>query len=214
VAADDPRTLGILGGSFNPPHLGHLELARQARAELGAELVTLMPAAVAPYKSQADDPGPRHRLAMAALLTAGSSGLSACELELKRGGPSYTVDTLRELHASHPGTELTFIAGADTVLTLASWREPEALLELARLAVAARGAASREGVSAAVASISPAAGAAGTRITFLNMAPVEISSSDVRRRAARGEPLAQLVGAAVADYIAEHRLYGAGGSEG
>jgi nicotinate-nucleotide adenylyltransferase len=214
VAADDPRTLGILGGSFNPPHLGHLELARHARAELGTEHVTLMPVAVAPYKPQAEDPGAQHRLAMARLLVAGSSGLSVCDLEVKRGGPSYTVDTLREIHASHPDTELTFIAGADTVMTLAGWREPEALAQLAKLAVAARGSASRERVLEAVSSIRAPADGAGVKLRFLNMAPIEVSSSEVRRRAARGAPLGELVGKAVAEYIAQHGLYGAARSDG
>jgi nicotinate-nucleotide adenylyltransferase len=213
VAADNPRTLGILGGSFNPPHLGHLELARHARAELGMEQVTLMPAAVAPYKPQAEDPGPQHRLEMSRLLVQGSSGLSVCELEIERGGPSYTVDTLREIHASHPEVELTFIAGADTASTLAGWREPRALLELANLAVAARGHSSRERVLAAVASVPARGGQARTKIDFLNMPPAQISSSEARRRAARGEPLEELVGEAIARYIARHGLY-RGGRDG
>ena len=177
---------------------------------MGIEQVTLMPAAIAPYKPQAEDPGPHHRLEMSRLLVRGGPGLSVCDLEIERGGPSYTVDTLREIHASHPDTELTLIAGADTASTIAGWREPEALLELANLAVAARGPSSRERVLDAVSSVPRRHAAAGARIDFLDMPAVEISSSDVRRRAARGEPLEELVGDAVAGYLARHALYRAG----
>jgi nicotinate-nucleotide adenylyltransferase len=214
VAPDGPRTLGILGGSFNPPHLGHLELARRARAELGMDHVTLVPAAIAPYKPHAEDPGVVQRLEMSRLLVRGSSGLSVCDLEIKRGGPSYTVDTLREIHATHPDVKLTFIAGADTASSLAGWREPEALLRLANLAVAAREPSSREQVRAALSSVPARGGEVRSKIDFLDMPPIEISSSEARRRAARGEPLGELVGEAVARYIASHGLYGAGGEGG
>jgi nicotinate-nucleotide adenylyltransferase len=177
---------------------------------MGIELLTLMPAAIAPYKPQAEDPGPHHRLEMSRLLVQGGSGLSVCDLEIERGGPSYTVDSLREIHASHPDTELTFIAGADTASTIAGWREPQALLELAHLAVAARGPSSRERVLDAVSSVPRRPAAPAPRIDFLDMPAVEISSSEVRRRAARGEPLEELVGDAVAGYIARHALYRAG----
>jgi nicotinate-nucleotide adenylyltransferase len=172
--------------------------------------VTLVPAAIAPYKPQAEDPGPHHRLEMSRLLAEEGAGLSVCDLEIERGGPSYTVDTLREIHVSHPDAELTFIAGADTASTIPSWREPEALLELANLAVAARGPSSRERVREAVSSVRGRRGASGWRIDFLDMPPVEISSSEVRRRAARGEPLRGLVGDVVARYIARYGLYRAG----
>jgi nicotinate-nucleotide adenylyltransferase len=141
------------------------------------------------------DPGPQHRLRMCQLAAHGAAGVSVCAAEIERRGVSYTVDTLTALHASHPHAELTLIVGADVAATIGSWRDPARLLELARVAIAAR---------------SGAAGPLeldGARIERIEMPAVDVSSSLVRSRVARGEPVAELVGPAVASYIAEHRLY-------
>lgn len=193
--------LGVLGGSFNPPHLGHLALARHALEELGLDGVVLMPARRSPYKGAAEDPGPEHRLRMCRLAVAGQPRLSASALELQRPGPSYTVDTLRVLHAEHPETELTFLVGADVVRTLPEWREPRQLLELAELAVALRDAGGEHDVRRALVDLPRA------RVRFLAMPPLRVSSSLVRERVRAGEPIDALVGPAVAAYIAEHGLY-------
>jgi nicotinate-nucleotide adenylyltransferase len=151
---------------------------------------------------------------MCEFAVAGEPGLSVCALEVERGGLSYTVDTLRSIHASHPDAELTFIVGADTATTLGSWREPAQLLALARLAVAARAGAARRRVLDALAEIGVASGAAGANgqsasaaVSFLEMPAIEASSSLARRRVAAGEAVDDLVGPAVARYIAEHGLY-------
>ena len=210
-----PPSLGVLGGTFNPPHLGHLALARHARDQLGLERVLLMPAHTAPYKADRpraeQDPGPAQRLLMCRLAVEGSCealGLRACALEIERGGLSYTVDTLSSLHARHPHAQLTLIVGADVARTLGSWREPARVLELARVAVAERPGTQRGGVLAALAELGPASSGAGcARVSFVEMPAVEISSSLVRERVARGEPIEELVGGPVASYIAEQRLY-------
>jgi len=202
--------VGILGGTFNPPHLGHLAVARHALQELELERVVLMPARLAPHKPAAEDPGPEHRLRMCELLLEGQRSLSACALELEREGPSYTVDTLTTIHASHQQAQLTFIMGADTARTLPSWREPSRLLQLTDLAVAARPSSARRGVLEIVARLSAGSGAqrpAAERVHFLDMPAIEISSSMARARAARGEPIEDLVGPPVAQYIAEQGLY-------
>ncbi|MFI4984952.1 MAG: nicotinate (nicotinamide) nucleotide adenylyltransferase [Solirubrobacterales bacterium] len=220
-------SIGILGGSFNPPHLGHLALARHAREQLGLERVLLMPACVSPHKSDAADPGPEHRLEMCRLLIGDAPGLSVCALEIDRGGASYTVDTLEALHASHPDAELTFIVGADTASTLPAWHEPARLLELAGLAVAARAGSTRRDVLDRVASLGRTSGgvaSAATLLTgdpvrggtpsghrgvrFLEMPVMEVSSSMARECTARGLPIDEIVGPAVARYIGEHGLYG------
>lgn len=201
------RALGILGGTFNPPHLGHIAVARHALDELALERVLLVPAHTAPHKSDGDsasaggDPGPEHRLRMCQLAVEGIEGLAVCGIEVERGGLSYTVDTLRSIHANHPDVELTLIVGADIASTLSSWREPEQLRELAQLAVAARGGAARERVLGAL---------AGARVRFLEMPTIAVSSSLVRRHIARGGAVEELVGPAVARYIDEHHLYRAG----
>jgi nicotinate-nucleotide adenylyltransferase len=210
------RSIGILGGTFNPPHLGHLVVADHARSALGLELVLLTPAHIPPHKPTAPDPGSERRLAMCRLAVEGADGVAVCAVELERGGPSYTVDTLRSIHASHPHAELTFIVGADVASTLPSWREPRELLELADLAVAARVGTDRAAVVEAVAGLRGGPASEGTAsegaggelpVRFLDMAEIEISSSMVRRRVAAGESIEELVGPAVAGYIAEHDLY-------
>jgi nicotinate-nucleotide adenylyltransferase len=147
---------------------------------------------------------------MSELLVDGAEGLFACPLEINRGGVSYTVDTLNAIHASHPDAQLTFIVGADTASTLAGWRDPAKLLELANLAVAARRGSAREEVLETVGRLGEGEGEgrpATARVRFLGMPRIAISSSETRRRAARGEPIEALVGPAVAKYIAEHGLY-------
>src|ERR1700683_3760281 len=169
MAKADPRSIGILGGTFNPPHRGHLALARHAQSELGLDRVLLMPAHSAPHKSEAEDPRPQRRLEMCRLAVGEAAGLQACGLEIERGGPSYTVDTLRAVHASRPGAKLTFIVGADMARTLPGWREPRALVELVDLAVAEREDVGREDVLRALAPL-------GARVAFLGMPPGEGSS--------------------------------------
>ena len=222
------HSLGILGGTFNPPHLGHLAVARHARQELGLERVLLVPAHTAPYKAGGsgasgsggvggNDPGPQHRLRMCKLAVAAEEGLAVSAVEVERGGLSYTVDTLRSIHASHPNAQLTFIVGADTASTLGSWREPAQLLELAQLAVATRDGTARQRVLDALAAVestgagsSPQQHSTASGLSFLEMPAIEVSSSQVRERVARGEAIDQLVGPAVADYIAAHQLYRVG----
>jgi nicotinate-nucleotide adenylyltransferase len=210
-----PLSLGVLGGTFNPPHLGHLALARHARDQLGLKRVLLMPAHTAPYKADRPrrerDPGPAQRLLMCQLAVDHCDdpiGLSVCALEIERGGVSFTVDTLSSLHARDPDAQLTLIVGADVARTLGSWREPARVLELARVGVAERPGTQRKGVLEALAELGAGASGPGSaRVSFVQMPAVEISSSLVRQRAARGEPIEELVGRAVASYIVEHRLY-------
>ncbi|HXB15175.1 MAG TPA: nicotinate (nicotinamide) nucleotide adenylyltransferase [Solirubrobacteraceae bacterium] len=208
--------IGILGGSFNPPHAGHLALARHARDELGLERVWLMPVHTPPHKPAGADPGPEQRLAMARLAVAGEPGIDVCEEEIRRGGPSYTADTLSAIHERHPEAQLTFVVGADTALTLPSWREPERVLALARLAVARRagGADGGAGVLEAVEDLAPPGSrragetdGAGADVVFLEMAPVEASSTLARERIAAGEPTDGLLAPAVREYIDRHGFY-------
>jgi len=225
VAGGTRAGVGILGGTFNPPHLGHLAAAQHARERLGLERVVLMPANTSPGKQGELDPGPEHRLQMCRLAVTGQDGVGVCALEIERGGTSYTVDTLRAIHASHPNAELTLIVGADTASTLPTWREPQTLLELADIAVVARSGSAEREVRERLRALlersqrrseQRAGGESGTdtaaqrgRIRFLQMLTVDVSSSLARETAAGDGPLAELVGPAVAGYIREHGLYGA-----
>ena len=202
MAPEELRSLGILGGTFNPPHLGHLAIAREAHEELALDRVVLMPAASIAHKRAGADPGAAHRLRMCRLLVEDArdaTALSACALEVERGGSTYTVDTLEELHGMHPHARMTLIVGADTARTLPSWREPRRLIALADLAVARRAGVSDQAVLESV----PRPG----RVRFLQAPLLEVSSSTVRERLAQGEQVNDLVGGAVASYISEHGLY-------
>jgi nicotinate-nucleotide adenylyltransferase len=202
--------VGILGGTFNPPHVGHLAVAQHALRELALDVVELMPAHASPHKRPGSDPGPEHRLRMCRLAAADAPQVQVSTLEVERGGLSYTVDTLTELHAGDPDAKLTLILGADTAITLGSWREVAQLLRLATLAVATRSGAQRREVTDAVADLlrdGPAVDRDSTPTQFLQMPAIDVSSSAVRARVARGEPIDGLVAPAVASYIAEHGLY-------
>src|SRR3954452_1903003 len=198
-------SIGILGGTFNPPHIGHLVCAQEARAQLGLDRVMLMPVHTPPHKEVVDDPGPEARLALCQAAVAGDEELEISTLEVERGGPSYTVDTLRALHGSREGDDLTFIVGGDMASTLPSWREPEAVLDLARLAVAEREEHRRHEIAERVAALR----GAHERLVFFTMPRLDISSSDIRRRVAERRPVRWLVPAEVADEIERRGLYGA-----
>ena len=160
----------------------------------------LVPVAVPPHKEAAGDPGAEVRLELCRLAASGDEGLAVSDVEVRRGGPSFTVDTLRELHDDDTGADLTFIAGGDMALSLPTWREPAEILRLARLGVAERTGARRADIEARLAPL-------GGRVDFFAMPRVDVSSSDVRRRVAEGRPVRYLVPDAVADAITARGLY-------
>jgi len=196
--------IGIFGGTFSPPHVGHLACAEAALSHLGLDRVLLMPVARPPHKEAVEDPGAEHRVAMCRLATAGDERIGVSELEVERGGPSYTVDTLRALHQATPQDEFTFVAGGDMAASLPGWREPEEVLRLAAFGVAEREGAGRTEVERAVAGLE-----GRDRVVFFDMPRVDVSSSAIRRGIAAGRPVRDLVPDAVARYIDEHGLYGA-----
>ncbi|GAC1437332.1 MAG: nicotinate-nucleotide adenylyltransferase [Solirubrobacteraceae bacterium] len=202
MATSGRERLGILGGTFNPPHIGHLVCALQARAQLDLERVMLLPASMPPHKEVAREPGAAHRLRMCELAAERHPELGVCDLEMRRAGPSYTADTLREIHEHSPGAELTFIAGGDIAHSLPSWREPETVLALARLAVAERAGIRREEVRERLASLP-----GSERLDFIDVPRLDISSELVRQRLQARLPIRYLVPDAVADYIEQRRLY-------
>jgi nicotinate-nucleotide adenylyltransferase len=195
--------IGLLGGTFNPPTLAHLVCAMEARDQLGLDVVRLVPAGVPPHKKVEDDPGTAVRVELCELAAQAEPGLEVSHDEVRRAGPSYTVDTLKRLHAASPGDELTFIVGGDQALGFPDWREPEAILALARIAVAERADTAREDI---LARVDPIPGAR-ERITFFDMPRLDISSTDIRARVVAGRPIRHLVPAAVADRIGALGVY-------
>ena len=194
--------IGILGGTFNPPHMGHLIMAQEAFEQLDLDRVVLMPVAVPPHKEAGEDPGAAARVELCRLAVAGDERFAVSTLEVDRGGASFTVDTLRELHDLEPEHDLTFIVGGDMAQSLPAWREPEAVLALATLAVAEREGVRREDIGRRLESLHE-----GDRVVFFDMPRIDISSSAIRRRVAEGRPIRYLVPEAVNEAIAERGLY-------
>jgi nicotinate-nucleotide adenylyltransferase len=189
---------------FNPPHLGHLVCAQEAHHQLGLDAVLFMPVAVPPHKEATEDPGAEHRFELCRLAVRDDERFAVSALEIERGGPSYTVDTLGALRERHPEDELIFIAGGDMAASLPTWREPERVLELADFAVAERRGAVREDVIERWRAL----GSAVRREPhFLDMPRVDVSSSEIRRRVREGRPIRYLVPDAVAGYIEARGLY-------
>jgi nicotinate-nucleotide adenylyltransferase len=195
--------IGILGGTFNPPHLGHLVCAQEAHVQLRLDRVLLMPASVPPHKPVEDDPGGAHRYALCRLAVEGDERFAVSDLELRREGPSYTVDTLEMLSSQTPQDDLTLILGGDVAAGLPGWHQPERVLELAGLAIAKRRGTARESVETALEQLR-----GGDRAQFFWMPRIGVSSTMVRRRVRDSQPVRYLVADRVADYIHTTRLYG------
>jgi nicotinate-nucleotide adenylyltransferase len=193
---------GVLGGAFNPPHIGHLVLALEAAHQLGLDEVVLMPTGSAPHKRIEPEPGPEVRLEMARLAAAGDELLTVSDLEVAAPGPSYSFRTLEQLSANRPGDEIHFLMGADVAAQLGSWRSPERVLELARLGIAARPGNAIAEAQAALERLG-----FGDRSETVRMPELAVSSSDIRRRIAEGAPVRYLVPAAVLELIASRGLY-------
>jgi nicotinate-nucleotide adenylyltransferase len=195
--------IGLLGGTFNPPHLGHLVCAAEAFEQLGLDRVLLVPVNQPPHKVAEADPGVEHRVEMCLRAVVGDERLGVSRAEADVPGRSYTVDTLRRLHDRRPEDELTFILGGDQARSIPAWREPEAILALATLGVAEREDVKRADIIETLCRVEGARG----RVTFFDMPRIDLSSSLIRRRVAEGRPVRYLVTDPVADYIAAEGLY-------
>ena len=196
--------VGILGGAFNPPHVGHLVCAQEALVQLELEKVVFMPVGQAPHRELDDDPGAEARLQMVELAAGDDARFATSRAELDRPGPSYTADTLRELREKATGDELFLILGGDQAAALPSWHEPETVLSLATVAVVERSNWSRNAIGIKIGRLRGA-----ERIRYLDMPIIQISSSGIRRRVSEGKPIRYLVPDKVANYIGANGLYGA-----
>jgi nicotinate-nucleotide adenylyltransferase len=200
--------IGILGGTFNPPHLGHLVCAQEAYLQLELDRVMLMPARIPPHKPVQDEPGAQHRLELCRLAAAADEErFEVSDLEVLRAGTSFTVDTLEELHSRAPDSELYLIVGADIAAGLPKWREPERVLSLAVLAVAERPGTERAAVERALDGLQ-----GSERARFFDMPEIGLSSTMLRSRVRAGQPIRYLTPDAVVAYVDRHNLY-KGGSQ-
>ena len=199
MAAAQPR-LGVLGGSFDPPHIAHLAIASEACHVLGLARVLFVPAAAPPHKGSGERTPAAMRLEMTSLAIDDDLRFTASGLEIERG-LVYTVDTLHALRERHDGHELVFIMGSDSLLQLETWHEPEELVSLCSLAVAPRPGDAPEAIAAA------AARWGDPQVTLLDVPLLDVSSSAVRERAAQGRPIRYLVPRRVEQYVLETGLY-------
>ena len=202
--------IGVYGGTFNPPHKGHMLAARQCREALGLDRVLVIPAAIPPHKQLADgSPDAQMRLALTKLAVKGLDGFEVSDLELRREGPSYTVDTLRQLSAQHPDNTLWLMMGTDMFLSFADWREPEQIAQLAHIVCFARTAVDAALKAKLEAQAERLRQGLGADVTLLHNEFLDISSTEARRLLFFG--LADgILEPAVLDCIRENGLYGLG----
>jgi nicotinate-nucleotide adenylyltransferase len=199
----EPVKVGVVGGTFDPIHLGHVAMAEAAADCAGLEQVLLLPAAVPPHKPGAVAPA-ADRLEMSRLAVRDHPRLAVSDLELRRPGPSYTVSTLEELGRERPDDELHLVLGWDAARQLASWRDPERVQQLARLVIV-----SRPGWTAPRAEDLRAAGIEPSRAILCDAPTPNIVATRIRQQVERGSGLEGLVDPKVEDYIRRHQLYSA-----
>lgn len=192
--------LGIFGGSFDPPHLGHLQVAREAQRQLELDEVMFVPTHTNPYKQRMKGATPRRRLRMVELLIEEQEGLAAIDLEITRGGLSYTVDTLQELNPRH-GTEVHLILGGDSLAGFYGWKQPEKIVRMARLACIVRPKFEKDVIFRNLPE------EYHQYIDWIEMEPNPISSTEIRTLIFQSEPWQHLTTPSVAAYIENHGLY-------
>jgi len=194
--------LGLLGGTFDPPHFGHLHIARAACEQLKLDRVLFVPAGVQPLKQGQTISPPEQRARMVELAIADEPCFALSRLDLDRPGPHYTVDLLALVHQQYPEAELWFIMGEDSLSDLLRWRDPQRLITLARFAVL-----QRPGYEPDWATFDTALPDLRARLDWLNHAEINISAHTIRQRVKDGLPIDQLVPEAVVAYIREQHLY-------
>ena len=200
--------IGVMGGTFDPVHVGHLVIAEEARHQADLDRVILVPSARPPHKTGTQQVGPRHRLAMLEIAVASNTGLEVSDMEVRREGLSFTIETLQEFHRIYgSGARLFFITGADAILEIMTWKDPEGLLAESEFVVAARPGYPLDRLMEAIPEYNSEGKRSAENILVIETPAMEISSTDIRRRAAEGRPYRYLVPEAVWQYIEENGLY-------
>lgn len=197
-----PYRLGILGGTFDPPHYGHLALAESARAQLRLESVLFVLAGQPPHKPAQPISPVHHRIAMVEAAIADNPAFAVSRVDVDRPGPHYTIETLSLLHEQHPGANLLLLLGGDSLAQLLTWRDPAGIVRQARLAVMRR-----PGYEPDMRALEQAVPNLNERLDWLDAPCLGLSSSDLRRRVREGLPIRYLVPPPVEAYIRQHNLY-------
>lgn len=192
--ATQPRRIGVMGGTFDPIHHGHLVAASEVAAKFDLDEVIFVPTG-RPWQKTQVSPS-EHRYLMTVIATASNPRFTVSRVDIDRNGPTYTVDTLRDLRHQYPNDELFFISGADAVAQIMSWKDKDELWNLAHFI-----GVSRPGHELSLSGLS------GEHVSLLEVPALAISSTDCRSRVARAHPVWYLVPDGVVQYIAKHRLY-------
>jgi nicotinate-nucleotide adenylyltransferase len=189
--------IGIFGGTFNPPHLGHLIVAEHAREHLGLHRLVFVPSAISPHKQGRETAAPHHRLRMLHLAVEGNHAFTVSDVEVLRGGISFTVDTLQELQGMFPQSRLVMLIGADNLNEFHLWRQPDRIMEMAEVVALTRPGFSADEVDPEL----------GRRINICQVPAIGIEARQIRRRIREGLSIRYLVPAAVESYIIANQLY-------
>ncbi len=189
--------IGVFGGTFDPPHIGHLIIADHVRLQIGLDAVLFVPSAISPHKRERRLSDPRHRLEMLALAVRGNGQFVVSDLEVERGGVSYTIDTLRYLSREKPENSLSLLIGTDNLPDFPQWKEPEEILRMARLVAMERPGFPRESIPSDL----------RERVLFCAVPQIGVASRFIRERVQKGGSIRYLVPDPVERYIREHHLY-------
>ena len=201
------RRIGLFGGAFDPPHDAHVALARAALAQLALERLHVAPTGDAWHRRQPLSAAAADRLAMCRLAFDGLPGVVVDDRELRRHGPTYTIDTLTELRAQYPGAELFLQIGADQAAAFHSWRRVDEIVAAATISIAVRAESPGSEGMTDVRRLLPGVALDPARVRLLQLPAMPHSATEVRRLAAAGQPIDHLVTEPVAGYIAQHHLY-------
>ena len=194
--------LGIFGGSFDPVHNAHLAVARACQQQAKLDEVWFTPTAIQPLKQKGPRASDAHRLGMLRLAVRDEPTWRVCSIEIDRGGLSYTVDTVRQIHDELPDAEVFFLIGADALTDVATWKEPQEIFRMATPLVVYRAGQPSPDLNRLKLLCT-----SHTQPQLIDMPAIDVSSSEIRQRIAAGEPIDKLVPGAVSEFITQHRLY-------
>jgi len=202
------KRIGVMGGTFDPIHVGHLVTAEEAWKQFCLDLVLFVPSGNPPHKTDRRNLDPENRYLMTVIATATNPHFGVSRMEIDRPGPSYTIETVRELHRIYGrNTELYFITGADAILEILTWKEPEKVLREAIFIAATRPGYDLRKLEERLPEVEKARHDTEPRVMAMEIPALAISSTDIRRRVKEGKPVTYLVPEGVAEFIEKNGFY-------
>ncbi len=202
------KRIGVMGGTFDPIHYGHLVTAEEARQQFALDLVIFMPSGHPPHKEDRGNLDPESRYLMTVIATASNPSFQVSRMEINRPGPSYTIDTVRELHGIYgKNTAIFFITGADAVLEILTWKEPENVLSECTLIAATRPGYNLSRLEELLPEVGKEERGDVPKVLVMEIPALAISSTDIRRRVSEGRPIRYLVPEGVREFIEKNGFY-------